>query len=207
MQGFFLESVNAPERVISILAHGGWSVSVTSVINIVKSLMAEHQQIIRNLGDDGLCALAYGNLDFDLKTKESTLENPGNFTSITTGTFIPLGHRTIPDDLKFSECLWEKSSLNPHGPKDATLPHLPSHKYLLKQIGESLPQVKSVMLWFIKSILVNEFLPPEYKDLLSPIPSSTSIPVEKSTQYLACTMQINASSTDGNVKIVENLEC
>jgi len=63
------------------------------------------------------------------------------------------------------------------------------------------------MLWFIKSILVNEFLPPEYKDLLSPIPSSTSIPVEKSTQYLACTMQINASSTDGNVKIVENLEC
>ena len=62
------------------------------------------------------------------------------------------------------------------------------------------------MLWFIKSILVNEFLPPKYKDLLGPIPSSTSIPVEKSTQYPAHAMQINVSSTDGNVEIVENLE-
>ncbi len=74
MQGFFLESVNAPEHVISVLAHGGWSVSVTSIINIVKSLMAECQWIIRNLGDDDLCELAYNNLDFDLKAKESTLE-------------------------------------------------------------------------------------------------------------------------------------
>ena len=206
MQGFFLESVNAPERVMNVLAHGGWSVSVTSITNIVKSLTAERQQIIRNLGDDGLCALAYDNLDFDFKTKEPTLENPGNFASITTGIFIPLGYGTVPGDLKVSEYLWEKSSLNPHGLRDATPPQPPSHKYLLKRVGESLPLVKSAMLWLIKSTLVNGFLPPEYKDLLGPIPSSTFIPIEKSTQYPARAMQIKASSTDGNVEIVENLE-
>lgn len=36
-------------RILDVtLAHGGWSVSVTSIINIIKSLTAEHQQIIRN---------------------------------------------------------------------------------------------------------------------------------------------------------------
>jgi len=41
VQGFFLESVNTPEHVINVLAHGGWSVSVPSVVNMVRSLTAE----------------------------------------------------------------------------------------------------------------------------------------------------------------------
>jgi len=62
-----------------------------------------------------------------------------------------------------------------------------------------------VIQWFIKSVLVNDFLSPEYHKLLGPIPSSY-IPVEKSTQQPVCAMHIKASSTDGNVEIVENLE-
>jgi len=63
-----------------------------------------------------------------------------------------------------------------------------------------------VIQWFIKSVLVNDFLSPEYHELLGPIPSLKYIPVEKSTQQPACTMHIKASSTDGNMEIVENLE-
>ena len=60
-----------------MLAHGGWSVSVTAIGKMVKSLMTEMQQIIWELLKDGLCAIAYDNLDFDFKPKEVTIENPG----------------------------------------------------------------------------------------------------------------------------------
>ena len=169
--------------------------------------MKEQYDTIKNLGKGGLCALAYDNLDFDFKVKEPTLENLGSFTSITTGTFIPLGHGTTLDNLCYSKELWEKSTLNPCGLKDISPVQLPSQKYLVRQLQESIPQVKSAILWFIKSVLVDKFLSPEYHVLLGPIPSLGYIPVEKSTQQPVCTMHIKASSTDGNVEIVENLEC
>ena len=132
VQGFFLESTNTPECIINVLAHGGWCVSMTSIANIVKTLTKEQCDIIKNLGKDGLCVLVYDNLDFDFKAKEPTLENPGSFTSITTGTFIPLGHGTTLEDLHYSRELWERSMLNPCGPKDISPAQLPSQKYLVK---------------------------------------------------------------------------
>ena len=139
VQGFFLESTNTPEHIINVLAHGGWCVSMTSIANIVKTLTKEQCDIIKNLGKDGLCVLVYDNLDFDFKAKEPTLENPGSFTSITTGTFIPLGHGTTLEDLHYSRELWERSTLNPCGPKDISPAQPPSQKYLVKQLQELLP--------------------------------------------------------------------
>ena len=94
---FFLESVNAPECIINVLAHGSWSISVPTVVKMVQALMKDHQCIIWDLSTNGLCAIAYDNLDFYFKVKEPTLENPGGFASITTGTFChdrysPLSH-------------------------------------------------------------------------------------------------------------------
>ena len=166
----------------------------------------ETQQIIRELSKDGLCAIAYDNLDFDFKPKEATIENPGTFESITTGTFIPMGHGATLDDLRFSDELWKKSSLNPQGAKDVTPSQAPSDKYLLKRVAESMLPVESAMLWYIKSMIIEEYLPLSYKDLLGPMPSSKWIDVEKSTQQPARAMHIKASSNDGNVEIVENLE-
>ncbi len=131
VQGFFLESMNTPEHIINVLAHGGWSISIPSVVNMVRSLTAERREIIRNLSKNGLCALTYDNLDFDFKPKEATLENPGTFESITTGTFIPLGHGTMLEDLQCSDELWRRSSLNPQGVKDVTPSQPPSLRYIL----------------------------------------------------------------------------
>src|SRR5260370_7877895 len=114
---------------MNVLAHGGWSVSATSVLNMVQSLMAEQQGIICTLSKDGLCTLVYDNLDFDFKPKEVMLENPGTFESITTGTFIPLGHGTMLDNLRFSQNLWKRTPLNPQGAKDVT-PSQSSHQYI-----------------------------------------------------------------------------
>src|SRR5258708_4932214 len=130
VQGFFLESANSREHVINILANGSWCISMTSIANNVKSIIKEQYNTIKNLGRDCLCALAYDKPDFDFKVKEPTLENPGSFTSITTGTFIPLGHGTMLDDLCYSKELWEKSTLNTFGLKDISPAQPPSQKYL-----------------------------------------------------------------------------
>ena len=100
--------------------------------NTIKTLMKEQHEIIRDLGKDSLCVLAYDNLDFDFKVKEPTLENPGSFISITTRMFIPLGHGTMLEDLCYSRELWERSTLNPHGLKDVSPVQPPSQKYLVK---------------------------------------------------------------------------
>src|SRR5258708_11146707 len=206
IQGFFLELVNAPEHIINVLAHGGWSVSVATVVNMVKALTRECQSILQELSMDGLCAIAYNNLDFDFKVKEPTLENPGGFASITTGTFVLLSPETKLSDLQFSKELCEKSSLNPNRPKESTPPSAPTLRYIMAHIIESHPRIESAMLWFIKSILVNNYLPNEYKDLLGPIPSSKQIPITKMVQLPARAMHIKASTMDGNVKIIENME-
>ena len=46
IQGFFLESVNAPECIINVLAHGSWSVSVPTVVKMVQALTKDHRHII-----------------------------------------------------------------------------------------------------------------------------------------------------------------
>ena len=76
----------------------------------------------------------------------------------------------------------------------------------MARIIESHPRIESAMLWFIKSILVDNYLPNEYKDLLGPIPSSKRILITKTVQLPARAMHIKASSMDGNVEIVENME-
>src|SRR5260370_15380241 len=43
---FFLESVNAPEHIINVLAHGGWSVSVTGIVSMVKALTKERKSVL-----------------------------------------------------------------------------------------------------------------------------------------------------------------
>src|SRR5260370_41182459 len=143
--------------------------------------------------------LAYDNLDFDFK-----LENPGTFESITTGTFIPVGHGTMLEDLWRSDELWRRSSLNPQGVKDVTPSQPPSLRYILNRVEESTLNIEWAIWWYIKSMIV-EYLPPSY-ELLGPMPSSKWISVEKSTQEPACAMHIKASSNDGNIKIIENLE-
>src|SRR5260370_32321229 len=99
IQGYILESINAPEHIINVLAHSRWSVSVPMVVKMVEALTKNHQHILQDLSTHGLCTIAYDNLDFDFKVKELTLENPGGFASITTGTFVLLSPETTLNDL------------------------------------------------------------------------------------------------------------
>ena len=142
-----------------------------SIVNMVWVLTKEQKQEIRQLSQTGLCAIAYDNLNFDFHMKEPTVENAGTFASITTGSCIQLTPDTMLDDISFSRELWERSDLNPCGPKDSMPPTSPPYEYVVDQIKDALPHVNSAMLWFIKSVLVEDYLKPKYQDLLGPVPS------------------------------------
>ena len=125
IQGFFLDSANAPRHVINVLSWGGWSVSVESIYHIVHSVTDSLRENLRKLSETGLCAMAYNNLDFDFKTKEPSNQNQGTFSSITMATFIPLTYGTTLNDLRYLKELWERSTLNPNNPRDSRLPTPP----------------------------------------------------------------------------------
>ena len=137
IQGFFLKSVNAPECVIDILAHGSWSISVVSIVNMVHTLTKDHKKELKKLSETGLCVIAYDNLDFDFGVKEPTVENAGTFASITMGSFIQLTPDTTLGNLSFLRELWERSDLNPCGPKDSMPPTPPPYEYVVDQIKDA----------------------------------------------------------------------
>ena len=112
MQGFFLDSTNAPQRVVDVLSQGGWSISAESITRMVRSVTEDRRKFLKTLSDTGLCAIAYDNLDFSFDTKEPSDRNQGTFQSIMTGTFIPLSHNVALNDIQYQRELWEKSPLN-----------------------------------------------------------------------------------------------
>ena len=59
IQGFFLELVNAPERLINALSHSGWSISNQSIHNMIKSTTWEQKVKIQELGHSGLFAIVH----------------------------------------------------------------------------------------------------------------------------------------------------
>ncbi|EIW73719.1 hypothetical protein CONPUDRAFT_25890, partial [Coniophora puteana RWD-64-598 SS2] len=50
MVGVFLHSVNAPQRVINVLAHGGFTISSTSINASVRNLSKQIEKQIQTSG-------------------------------------------------------------------------------------------------------------------------------------------------------------
>src|SRR5258708_30729354 len=141
-----------------MVGNGSWSICVVSIVNMVHALTKEHKKELKKLSETGLCVIAYDNLDFDFGVKEPMVENAGTFPSITTGSFIQLTPDTTLGNLSFSRELWERSNLNPHGPKDSTPPTPPPYEDVVDQIKDALPHVNSARLCFIKSLLLDTYI-------------------------------------------------
>ncbi|KAG6808404.1 hypothetical protein H0H92_004255 [Tricholoma furcatifolium] len=84
--------------------------------NLNELVMEQHNQLLElkklSLGQ-GLTALyAYDNLDFDARTSVPTLEKrEETMLHLTSGTMLPM-HEVNVDDLRCSEELWKRSTLN-----------------------------------------------------------------------------------------------
>jgi len=113
--GLFLQSAHTPQKVVDTLAHIGISISTNAINVAVGSLSIESQTSLQKLGQSLLAAYAYNNFDVDLKSHVPITEkSTDSLKHLTSGLLFPLTHGTMPDDLKCSKQLWEKSMLNLH---------------------------------------------------------------------------------------------
>jgi len=91
----------------------GVSVSVNAIFAATCSLSAQTYTMLCSLGQSLLAAYAYDNFDVDLKSHEHKIENSNkSLKHLTSGLMFPLQYCTLPEDLKCSEELWLKLSLN-----------------------------------------------------------------------------------------------
>ena len=125
--GFFLQSTHTPYKVIDVLARIGISVSTDSINLAIRSLSAESQNALQDLGQSLLASYAYDNFDVDLKSEVPSVEkSTESLKHLTSGLLFPLVHGVTVEDLKCSDELWRKSQLNPQ----ASELHLPPNSKL-----------------------------------------------------------------------------
>lgn len=194
IQGFFLESKQAPEAVQEMAHHGGWSTAPATIRTSIDSLRKEVISTLHKLGVSRVTAKAYDNLELMFKTGTTTLLNQSTFESITTALFFAL-KGVKPDDLK---CVKEVEAVH-------ALPQ-PGFDEIVEPLSdfETLERIRQAMIWAIKGILVEHA--PQYRSNLERIPSKLDVPPEKTHHMPAFAMHYKCGTTDGNIEILEKLD-
>ncbi|KAG1889573.1 hypothetical protein F4604DRAFT_2016744 [Suillus subluteus] len=209
LMGMFLQSTHTPQKVIETLERMGVSVSVNAIFAATRSLSAQTHCTLRSLGQSLLAAYVYDNFDVDLKSHEHKIENSNeSLKHLTSGLMFPLQHCTSQEDLKCSEELWLKSSLNPRaevlpkrGWKDllSLQPDTPNSSGLTRR--------DRFNSWKFLSDLVT-YGPPyftQFKDQLRELELVEGIPVIKTPTIAALAMDVSNSTVAGNIQSVINL--
>ncbi|KAG1822835.1 uncharacterized protein BJ212DRAFT_1456530 [Suillus subaureus] len=81
--GIFLHSTGTPQKVIEVLAHAGFSISVTTIHHAVNSMSHEISSRIKQAVRSLQSAFAYDNFDINFKTAQPTIERQSTFVSAT----------------------------------------------------------------------------------------------------------------------------
>lgn len=117
MLGFFCHSTFAPELVVEVFAHAGLSISVTATHSMINSLSEKSSKCICDIAKTKAAGVAYDNLDIDLKSWTSTIDQLGTtLQHITSALIFPLEHGIELTDLKFTDELWTTDLINPRIP-------------------------------------------------------------------------------------------
>ncbi|KAG1903146.1 uncharacterized protein F5891DRAFT_978176 [Suillus fuscotomentosus] len=87
----FLQSMHTPQNVVDTLARIGISISTDTIHAAVKSMSAESQNAMRELGQSLLMSYAYDNFDVDLKSHLPVAEKSNDsLKHLTSSLMFPL---------------------------------------------------------------------------------------------------------------------
>ncbi|KAJ8695821.1 hypothetical protein PTI98_005742 [Pleurotus ostreatus] len=204
MMGIFLHSCNAPEDIIEVLARIGVSISTTSINDAITNLSKESSTALRRLGKTLTTSFAYDNVDIELKHTVPTLEKPHEtLVHLTSGTFIPLDHGVVREDLDCSQELWQRSPMN--ADRSAVEPPI-NEDELLQLHPETLEHPTGLLrsgrfnTWVFRRDLIQHG-PPFFRRYLKELGKPEvveQIPVVRSSQVPAKMMDISQSTPQGN---------
>ena len=209
--GIFMQSAHTPQKVIDMLARLGISISMDSINAAVRSLSAESQKTLRDLGQSLLASYAYDNFDIDLKTQTPMIEKSNDsLKHLTSGLLFPLVHGVTTDDLKSSEALWKVSPLNQHI-RSGDVPPKRTWKDLVNLHPEPRDSIISRRDRFNSWMFLRDLCTygPEYfRQFLSELSEPElveQIPLVKTPIYAARAMDVNNSTVSGNIRSVIEL--
>ncbi|KAG1766500.1 hypothetical protein EV702DRAFT_945987, partial [Suillus placidus] len=207
--GMFLQSMHTPQKVIETLERMGVSVSVNAIFAATCSLSAQTHCTLRSLGQSLLAAYAYDNFDVDLKTHEHKIKNSTeSLKHLTSGLMFPLQHCASQEDLRCSEELWLKSSLNLRA--EALL------KWGWKDLLSLQPDTANLSgltrrdcfnSWKFLTDLITygPLYFTQFKDWLREPELVEGIPIVKTPTMAASAMDVSNSTVAGNIQSVINL--
>lgn len=203
--GIFLQLVNAPERIINLGAHSGWTMSSKTNDRGLRALEKEFLALIKAHWKKrpNEFQWVYDNIEWPEESSTPTLDNPNRFISATAATFLPLQHGVTRANLACWAELWERSINNLKA--DQTKIYFPKLDHLIMQHNEFRKRVA----WHIRSLLIEycEGLDtPEFRRRLGlPLASQIQIPVTKTRQYPAWLMSHKQSTVEGTIDVLDGL--
>ncbi|KAM6501132.1 hypothetical protein JOM56_004146, partial [Amanita muscaria] len=211
MFGVFLHACRTPEKVIETLAHMGISVSTKTIHYSIKSLSMNARRALQELGRTMRAAIAYDNVDIMLRRSVAVVEKSNeNLRHLTSGLFFPLMHGVTREHLKYSKLLWEKSPFNPAN-ANAIL-EKKTYFDLLRLMPDELDESGTTTRdRFVAWLYLRDLCTygPEYfrafrPHFADPEPIE-AIPVVKTDILPAYAMEVNNSTTSGNIQAIDNL--
>jgi hypothetical protein len=156
----FYHSTAVPEKVIEILAHASFSISLTSIHRAIKSLLQDASHKIQMAVHTLTMVIAYDNFDINFKSLEPTMECPSSFVSTTSAMAIPLFGVADSEALQCSQCYWEKDPRNPSPSAQPTkinaddLSKFHLYSSLRKAPSQKLSPLLANYAWHIHDILI-----------------------------------------------------
>lgn len=192
-----------------MLAHAGLSTSSSTNTKMVSSLSTKSGDTITKCVQAICASLGYDNLDIAFKSEQPTIEGPGSkLIHMTTGTFFPLNHGVVKEDLRCVKELWDSSPSNPNRapeniPSYESIPTYARLTDLAAKSGVPEGDPKShhkLMAWHIRQILITHAGTPKEgaHDLRAQAETILSIPVAKTTQIPARALNVNVGENSGN---------
>jgi len=181
------------------------------VVFFLISLSLETYETLRTMGQTLLVGYAYDNFDIDFKNLVPTIEKVGDtLAHLTSGTLIMLEHGVKQEDLKCSEYLWQKSSLNSLQTSvelDLTCSDLLTlHPEPTRPVS-GLSRRQRYQSWKFRANLIQ--YGPEYFQMFKKnlgLPEEIEqIPVVKMRYAPARSMDVNESTHAGNISAITNL--
>lgn len=213
--GFNMQSRLTPEVIIEMYAHLGLSVAPSTLANMTKTLSAESRSEVTYAADRMLMQMAYDNQDVGAPAAQPTVEKPGAFLSLTSGTYLRLLH-CQPDDFAHSQQLWDMSSLNPSRPLGSPAPYRVTYKDIVRllPVSPTTPRPAHVALFgyhILRLLVTHHPAFSYYRAKLSSYPRPPAaeglleIPITRTEQFPARTMPFNAGKVDEQWDILTTL--
>ncbi|KII90070.1 hypothetical protein PLICRDRAFT_108798 [Plicaturopsis crispa FD-325 SS-3] len=192
--GIYFLGCSTPRRQFDVLAHAGLTVSYSKAIDDLKDLSAEGVARMRKMIQERACMIVWDNINIAFKVTEQRHDSKDTFENGTTATLIPLyGVKRGELSLELKEPRTTRKPVFDFKPMD-TLPDV-------KQVVE----LREAALWHVQRFLLDAYPQLEKafkKDHGDAPPVIHQIPLHKSEHYPMPAMNIDESSLDGTIEVI-----